>query len=186
MSSRLLALLAVSAAVAMAVGGPARADPRCDVAIAIAKSVMQGKAGRAWVGSITPDEPTYASDDAGLLQFERRWTKDPPAPALARGFLGARSENAIKACPSFAQFLARQEIGYGDEAVKAVVDESRLAPYRAEILTVSAPVVSADGREALVQTSVVGGLLAGVGSVQHLRLMQGTWAVTDSINLWTT
>ena len=48
----------------------------------------------------------------------------------------------------------------------------------------SAPIVSADGREALLQTSVVGGVLAGAGWVQHLRLRRGAWVRTDAINIW--
>jgi hypothetical protein len=108
------------------------------------------------------------------------WTQAPPSADLAQAFLSLPAVSAVSSCPSLPAALSKENIGYGDDAVARVttVDPSivSLPTYVAEVLTLSLPVVSGDGKDALVQDSLCQGENLCVGSIWHLqRDKSGKW-----------
>jgi len=68
-------------------------------------------------------------------------------------------------------------VPFGDEAhAKATHNGNLSKPFGATILDISLPIVSEDGRNALVDVGVACGGLCGAGGVRHYR--------RDGVGLW--
>jgi hypothetical protein len=81
--------------------------------------------------------------------------------------------------------LDDRHIGYGSKAVDAVNSSDPSVTFKASIETISMPVVSVDGKLALLASSGVSGPLAGGGFLQFLkRQAGGSWKAVGSSPLW--
>jgi hypothetical protein len=115
--------------------------------------------------------------------LERRGAS--PSQALLRQLSNDTGQNAVVSCASVRKSLDRRHIRYGDSAADEAARTFTGSSYRSEILSVSLPVISRDGKEALLTSSSVSGPLAAGGSLEYLRRQpSGGWAVVSSAELW--
>jgi hypothetical protein len=181
-TGEILALLVAAGAVCACVEPPQGAKP-CDVAHDLLSRQLDNARGPVVVvarlqnearNHIIP-EPSAGTD----------W-KDPPSAGISRAYRWSRGGDVL-ACSAVRQLLARRNVPSGEAAAKAAVgNPDPISPvYKATILSLGMPVVSRDGREALVETGVVCGPLCGAGSLLHLRRdPAGAWRVTGSQMTW--
>ena len=107
----------------------------------------------------------------------------PPAPPGLAEALPIGS-NAVRSCASIRRLLTRQGVRFGRRAV-AWARHLQRGYYRARIVTVSLPAVSADGAHAvLVASNSRGGLDAGEEWVHMERGSDGRWRATGAAALW--
>jgi hypothetical protein len=120
-----------------------------------------------------------------------RWYRPQDGPAIAATappaalVQASTSENAVRLCPSFRKRLAARHVRFGEAAVQWAARRRPNGSYRAGIVTISLPAVSADGRQAVLGVSTVFAPLGGGASLVHLtRNEAGAWEVAGSIGLW--
>ncbi len=81
--------------------------------------------------------------------------------------------------------LERAGAGLGREARENGVRVQEDGLFFAAIHAIELPVLSIDGRHALVEWRGVSGPLAGGGFLDHLeRQPDGTWVIVGRLNLW--
>lgn len=169
---------------------PSRPNPAaiaCDVAAAYAQIVIEKADGKPVVFT-TDDQPFSAPVVGGewwKMEGELPRAVAAPPAALVKRLEDQGNRNAVSRCSSLRKLLGSRQIGYGRQAVDAVnsSDPSRL--FKASIQTISLPVVSEDGRQAVLASSGVSGPLAGGGFLQLLeRQDTGQWKVVAFSPLW--
>jgi hypothetical protein len=184
-----LALLLAAAAVSGsaqaedAAGGPA-AELRCDIARAYIVARLSERGRQPSVFStegLTPFIPNGYPRSWGSLDYES--DAPPPPPGLAEAL--PTGSNAVRSCPSIRHILTRLGLRFGGAAAAWARRVRRGHHFRARIVTVSLPAVSADGRHAvLVESSFRGGLDGGERWV-HMELGEdGRWRATGVTALW--
>lgn len=175
-----LVALSLAADVSAALPSPKPKDVACDVAAAYAQTVITEAKNRAVV--FTVDDEAFTSPITGggwwRMDGDRPKPATPPPAALIKRLEYQGSRNAVPRCPSVRKLLDHQHIGYGPEAIHAVTSENPSELFKARVHTISMPVVSADGKQAVLASSGVSGLLAGGGFLQLLeRQPDGNWKV---------
>ena len=156
------------------------ADPAsvaCSVAAAYVVTVIAEAKNRPVVFT-RHDKPSTSAITGG-----RWWKTDgtrlvrPPA-ALIRRFEDQVNRNAVGRCPSVRRLLDSRRVGYGQKAVDAVYSPDPSILFKARVYTISVPVVSADGKKAILYSSGVSGLMATGAYLELLeRQPNGKWTV---------
>jgi hypothetical protein len=182
-----LAALIVFAAAAPGVVLAADAgNPACAAALDhILTFAKRGKHPAALVVASTPDSQESGAFTTDTL-LQAGWTGEAPSRELADAFLSLPAQSALQACPGLEGQLAKEKITTGDDAVARVTAEDAdivsLPTYGANVLSLSLPIVSADGRDALLQDRLCDGPQDCVGSIVHLqREKGGRWRAVSSV-----
>jgi hypothetical protein len=151
----------------------------CDLAIEIIDRAASTAGpfvfgGRARMGVSTRD------------QLMGGWDGRRPAAGLVRDYLAQQDVAATDACPDLRARLTARGIGYGEAAVASATHGGRYdLPYSPSILSLSRPIVSADGRYALVDFGMVCGGLCGSGGVTlYAREEAGKWKAVGHGPQW--
>ncbi|MGH7023583.1 MAG: hypothetical protein ACREEB_08340 [Caulobacteraceae bacterium] len=164
-------------------GAAAAADagnPACAAALDFILSVAgHGKHATRLVVAEAPDTAETKDLTADNI-LDAGWTGDPPSAAFAAIFLESPAQSALDSCPSLAAELAKDKIASGDDAVAKLTtadsDVNSLPEFPADVLTVSLPVLSADGLHALLEYNLCAGVDMCSGGIQHmLRDKSGRW-----------
>ncbi len=175
----LLTSLAVAVAVSLSPPVPDAAEPAgCEVVRDhLVWMMAEGQSPDVFDHRPPPD----ITKDPDLLaeKFELGTTPDErPARALIDVFT-AQTEHAapVAVCPSLAALLDAQGIPYSEEAIDGVMVRPQPGvdpgPLR-YIVTMSLPVVSEDGTEALSQDLLISRIMGFYG-VLHFRKVDGHW-----------
>ena len=177
----LLATVAPGAALAADAQNPA-CTAALDVILSFAKG---GKHPTPLIVAATPDSQESGAFTTDTL-LQAGWTGDVPSQSLADAFLSLPAQSPLEACPGLPAELAKARITTGDDAVARVTAENTeivdLPTYGANVLSLSLPIVSADGRDALLQDRLCDGPKDCVGSIVHLqREKGGRWKAVSSV-----
>ena len=173
--SALLILMTLAPGAALAVDNPA-----CAAALdLIANHAGKGKRATPLVVAGAPDTAETKDYTADTL-FQAVWNGDKPSADLASAFMGSPAASVLDSCPGLTDTLAKDRIQSGDDAVARVTatnsDIVELPTYPATVLSLSLPVVSGSGRDALVQENLCQGVNMCAGSIRHLqREKSGRW-----------
>ncbi len=159
----------------------------CEVAAAYVQIVISEAKNRPVVFT-TNDEPfnaPLAGGEWSKRTGELQQVAAPPPVALVKRLEDRGNLNAVSRCLSVRKLLKSHHIGYGPEAVDAVNSPDPSQLFKASIHTISVPVVSANGKQAVLASSSVSGLLAGAGFLHFLeRQSDGSWTVVAFSLLW--
>ena len=160
---------------------------QCEVAAAYAAVIVARMKDRPTVFG-TYDEPFmtpingfgwYAADG------DQSKTVAPPPVELVRQLEKLGNRNAIARCTTVRDLLDQHRIRYGQKATAAVNRESPDGLWNAANFTVSLPVISADGRLALLASSQVAGPSSGNGFLELLeRQADGKWKMVATSVIW--
>lgn len=155
----------------------------CNVAVAYAETVIANEKDRPIVFTMA-EEPFILP-----AEFRQWWTADqdsprrakPPPIALIRRLQKRQIGNAVARCPSVRRLLESRRIKYGSKAVDAVTTSDPSEAFKAAVYTVSVPVVSADGKKAVLVASSVSGPMAAGAFLQLVeRRSDDRWTVVAS------
>lgn len=173
--------------------GSARTPPpdpgslACEVAAAYVQTVI-AKAKNRPIVFTTNDEPfdaPFAGGQWWKMTGELPKAATPPPAALVKRLEDQGNRNAVSHCLSVRKLLDDHHIGYGPKAVDAINSPDPSELFKATIHTISVPIVSANGKQALLGSSGVSGPLAGGGFLQLLeRQPGGEWKVVAFSGLW--
>ena len=174
-----------SAAPSVALAAEAQ-NPACVAALDVIMSfTKRGKHPTPLIVEAAPDtQESGAFTTETLLQAG--WTGDAPSQSLADAFLSLPAQSPLDACPGLQAELTKAKITTGDDAVARVTaanaDIVSLPTYGADVLSLSLPIVSADGRDALLQDRLCDGPQDCVGTIVHLqREKGGRWKAVSSV-----
>jgi hypothetical protein len=183
-SLALLLIAYASAARPVAPSQLSAAPFACDVAVASAQAMIAEDMGH----------PVFATEGDGIRLglprnnvWVRPWGKKtiPKTPSimlLMKRLHEQAGQNAVARCASVRKMLTARGIGYGPPAVKAA--RSRNSRQATSIYILSHPVVSPDGRQALL---LVGFSEGGLVSSTFLQLLErharGGWKVVGEAPL---
>lgn len=177
----LLAIVGLAGPAAAKKAADSAAKLRCDIAWAYIQGELSESNGQPPVFSTGPFNP-FVPD--GYPQYwgsvDGQSAASSPPPGLAASL--PASSNAVRSCPSIQRSLTRLGIRFGEGATTWAGRVRRGAAYRAAILTVSLPAVSADGEHAVRHNG--GGLDTGEGWVHMERGTDGSWRATGITSLW--
>jgi hypothetical protein len=186
----LIANLAASAPPALSRAAHARA---CNAALTIVRTFTASQiSGKPWiVGDSPADEDIHAFAKDGQALITQQWQGERPSIDLANAFASAQPTSATKECPEISAYLDRVGMQHGDAAASAAMaadpKENRMIKpfFSATIFSLSFPVMSENGDEALVDVAVGGGITAGAGSVHFLRRRpNGEWTDIGQLHTW--
>lgn len=108
-----------------------------------------------------------------------------PSPKLAGALKAGGGVSAVKMCANVRALLDRKGIAYGTRAVEEASAVGKDGNYHAAILGISLPVVSDDGKYALLASSQINAPEAAGGYLQHLQhQIAGPWVVVGWSGLW--
>lgn len=161
-------------------------NPACVAALDVIMSFAKhGKRPTPLIVAAAPDSQESGAFTTDTL-LQAGWTGDVPPQSLADAFLSLPAQSPLDACPGLQAELAKAKIGAGDDAVARATAENAdivdLPTYGADVLSLSLPIVSADGRDALLQDRLCEGPQACVGSIVHLqREKGGRWKAVSSV-----
>ena len=162
---------------------PATVDARCEVARMILQRQIKDLKRGHW--EVDPPSGFDALKPFGLegLLDQQSWIGGaPPSRALVEILLKTMPSSPMKDCPGFAAEV--QKAGGRPPATLApVIGISKRRPKN-EFITVSTPVVSPDGREALAIVSRGCGGLCGSGFLWRLQRKGNEWIVASRLGLW--
>ncbi len=178
LKSALLAFMTLAPGAALAAdGNPAPCTAALDL---ILSHAGKGKRATSLVVAGAPDTAETKDYTADTL-FQAVWNGDKPSADLATAFMSVPAASVLDSCPGLTDTLAKDRIQSGDDAVARVTatngDIVELPTYPATVLSLSLPVVSGSGRDALVQENLCQGVdIACAGSIRHLqRGKSGRW-----------
>lgn len=181
---RLAALLVLLATAAPAVAdedlqvfAPAGADA-CDLAVA-ALVEMQLSEGEGAVA--VSDEVDKAELDAKVqagAKSAQPGAKGPSA-AMAKAYLAAKPVSAVTACPKVRAYLDSQKVGYGRDGVREAQRAAGSDPLGAMVIRLSLPVISPDGREAIMDQTYSFRTGGGGSKTYYWNEPAGPWHSRD-------
>jgi hypothetical protein len=148
-------------------------NPACAAALDLILShAGKGKKTTPVVVAGAPDTAETKDYTAETLA-KAEWAGDRPSADLVSAFIGLPAVGVLDSCPGLSDTLARDRIQSGDDAVAQITQSNGdivdLPTYPAAILSLSLPVVSGDGRDALVQVNICQGVNMCAGSIRHLQ-----------------
>lgn len=158
-------------------------DEQCGIALAFAQAMVAERKGRRVVFSdgveFLPTLPTSAEWYSEAIE------QNIPAPA-GELVKAVSTRSAVAACGSLRDWLDARHIGYGTRAIDAATrDIPWNGEYRATLLGLSLPAVSADHRQAVLIRSSYIGPMGGGGSMIHLKRMRDrSWKAISEIGLY--
>lgn len=178
-------LAATMNAQANAVPAPSRAQ--CEVAWVYAEMEM---------AVLRSDPIVFATEPLFLAEVPSRPSKfwrngradHVPGPSMAL-LAAVTNQNVVPACPLIRQRLTARHVRYGEAAVQGAMvprpGDRHGDGYRAIIISISLPVISADGGHAVLAVTTVAGPLGGGGRLIHLeRGPDGRWQEVGWLGLW--
>jgi len=181
-----------SAIMLAAVGNQADA-PRanaCAAAVDYSRSIVSHRfENHPWIFDAAPDDQSMRLSAHDLRASI--WTLDRPSIELSMRFAKATTKGALDACPELRNLLTDRQIAFGSRAVDEMMAKSMASwhngngLYSSFIVSLSLPVLSPDGREALAYESSTAGPLGGGGHIIHLRRNRADrWVVVDELSRW--
>jgi opacity protein-like surface antigen len=92
--------------------------------------------------------------------------------------------NAVKICANVRNFLDNRKISYGSDAINFILSTEGMN-FKIPIFSMSVPVISDDGKDALLAESYSAGRLSGMGKITHLRRqLDNTWKAFGFWVIW--
>lgn len=150
-------------------------DLRCEVALSYTKDVLAEYGGKRLVfGAGEPDLFDLAQSGWWVPDSDRPTPATPPPPGLEDRLHDEGNTSAVEHCRSVRKLLQSRGLSFGTRAARTVRAENRRRNYRAAIVHVSLPVVSEDGRQAILAFSHSG---AGASLDFLQRQADGRWRV---------
>jgi len=127
-----------------------------------------------------------ADDETGLddLVALNRVPGEPKLPEPLLRKLQGKGGSALKACPGMRADLTRRGVPHALDGRQHPVKLRGENSYDTERLGVALPVLSDDGREALIATSTVNAPEGGMGQIVHLRRGFWGWSVVARRMVW--
>lgn len=171
-----------SALISSSCGKAGVVDQRCQAASAILKTAFNTNSGEKVI-------LTTNVEQAPLLGHNRTWTSfngseiQPPSPNLIQRLIKSEVISAIGHC-NFKHELADKDFESGPAAVdKAMDDFSKQSSIKKKvIISISLPVISADGKSALAYYYEVSGLTAGGSYTYYLKKnSHRRWIIVGSL-----
>ena len=160
-------------------------DDACTVAVRFVDHWLgQLRAGRPVVFSDTPDVTPNSPAPGPWFKLTGQYGA-APMPALLEKGADMPRESAVARCPALRAYLDRAKIRHGAAAVaETVAHADGERAYPADILGLTLPSLSPDGRQALTMTSVQSAPLSGLGQFFLLeRQDNGGWPVISAQRL---
>jgi hypothetical protein len=172
--------IALSIFVLSAASGACAADaanPACAAALDLILSIPKhGKHATPLVVAETPDS-AETKDLTPETLLEDGWWGERPSQDLVDVFMGQLPVSILDSCPGLDADLSKAKIASGQAAVDQATtindDIVSLPTYPANVLSLSLPVMSEDGHDALVQDSLCGGVNACTSGILLLRREKG-------------
>jgi len=131
-----------------------------------------------------------AQEDGSLEWHDMAAEESQPKPIagppdeLISDLRASAGASAIKHCANVRKILDGKGIRYGEDAVNSG-SSSNATIFKFAILGISVPVISRDGKEAVLVESFYAGMLLGRGNITYLRRQaDGTWKVIGEAMLW--
>lgn len=158
-------------------------EEQCAVALGYVQTILAKVANRNIVFTDQPEfVPSLPTRAEWYDSTAKQWVPAPAAELVA----SASAESAVATCGSVQAWLRGKGIRYGEAAVESA---TRGIPwngtYRAVILGLSLPAISADHQEAVMVTSSYSGPLGGGGNMLHLkRTPEGVWKQAATVGLY--
>ena len=149
----------------------------CDAALAFSNMIISGMAGH---------KPVFIATGVDLISFTDQFlsteTNQSAMPRPPRQLLDEMrrvgASNAVKNCPSVKSALQRGAIAFGERAVSEALHQSPDGTFANTVIGISKPVISSDGRQALVGLTAISGTLDGYGFFYLLQKMPDSrWQV---------
>lgn len=150
----------------------------CEIAEAAATEAMTNQSDRKWL--------VVSSTDAVSSDVALQWVGTSPPEELLKRFVGRGQRNAVDACPNLRGYLTSKGATYGNGQVNALWEQALKTGHTSDfyVLSISLPVVSDDGRSALLTMGVSCGLTCGAGWTQYRVLQHGRWAIAGRRSNW--
>jgi hypothetical protein len=166
--------------------GPANAKTheniryKCDISASYLDIVLKNR----------PRDKTYVFSDAGsfwLADFENKnWFSPktgaagrvPPVELMSRVKTGFR-ESPISACGELRQRLKYRNLKFGKYDVKLAEMAQARGITKFVIFEIGLPIVSQDGKSAIIVNSQYSGFVAGGTSLYYLRKSRGNWIIVS-------
>lgn len=161
-------------------------DDACTVAVRFVEHWLgQLRPGRPVVFSDTPDVTPNSPAPGPWFKLTGQYGEAPARDLLEKGQDMPR-DSAVARCPALRAYLDRARIRYGAKAVaETVAHADGEHAYPADILGLTLPSLSPDGKQALTMTSFQSAPLSGLGQFFLLeRQDDGGWPVISAQRLW--
>jgi hypothetical protein len=173
-------LIALSVLVLGAANGALAADaanPACGAALDLILSIPKhGKHSTPLVVAEAPDS-AETKDLTPETVLEDGWWGERPSQDHIDVFMGQLPVSILDSCPGLDAELGKAKIASGQAAVDQATtvndDIVSLPTYPANVLSLSLPVMSEDGHDALVQDSLCGGVNQCSSGILLLRREKG-------------
>jgi hypothetical protein len=169
-----LLLLAAASPQAAANAHPeTAAKVRCEVALSHAKDVLTEYRDRQLVFGVgDPDLFDAARSGWWTDGSERPTPAPPPPPDLEARLYAEGNTGAVEHCRTVRNLLDSRGLLFGKRAARSVRSENRRGNYGSAVVHISLPVVSEDGRQAILAFSHSG---AGASLLLLQREGEGRW-----------
>lgn len=164
---------------------PQQQSSTCDVASAFTEMVAADMSERQTVFSDEPlDLTQHISDSVANASDQPTAAARPPAALMAH-FRQQGATNALTACAPVRALLQNQRIRFGRQATQQGLRQDANGVFASSIVSVSVPVVSADGQQALIGSTIASGTLDGAGLLFLLEKQpNGRWQVVAEYQLY--
>lgn len=156
---------------------PASADA-CDLAVAALVALKLDEGEGAVAVSDEVNDPRLDDETLAAAKGAQPGPKGPSS-AMAQAYLSAKPVSAVTACPKVRAYLDSQKVGYGPEGIRQAEREAGRDPLGAMIIRLSLPVLSPDGREAIMDMSYDFRTGGGGGKTYYWREPAGGWHAGD-------
>jgi hypothetical protein len=150
----------------------------CEIAEAVVSEAMTNQSDRRWL--------VVSSAEAVSSEVALQWVGTRPPEELLKRFVTTDRRSAVDACPNLRGYLTSKGVTYGDARVNELW-EPALKTGRTNdfyVLSISLPVVSRDGRSALLTVGISCGLTCGAGWTQYRALQHGHWTIVGRRSNW--
>jgi hypothetical protein len=157
----------------------------CEVAAAFTEMVVTDMSERQIVFSDEPVALQQYLDPAMSTADDRLTASARPPAALLNRFRQLGPTNAVSSCAPVQTLLRARQIRFGRQAEQQGLRQNSNGVFASSIVSVSAPVVSTDGQQALIGSSIASGTLDGFGYLSLLqRQPNGRWQVIAEYRLF--
>ena len=180
--------------------GARAASPRACAVASFAVGALLADRGSARPMVLTSKPARMVGPPPSLADFTHRfdkaedaafgWVGESPAPELAKAFLAEKAVSPLLICPAFDRRLAALKVSTDERALNRIRRRSahsyhRIESYGVRIISMSLPIVSADGLHALIGVDSTYGPLDGTGSIFLFELgSNGQWTLIGQLRTW--